>query len=139
MTTRFAARLAVFTAGLILTAGVATADGTSLVDKPKDISEIMKKGHNGKKSLLAAIGNDLKNDKWDEVKKNAEVMKVYGETIGEFDPPKGDKASWKKMTEKYKEETADMFKAAEKKDAAGVDKVVKSIQNSCKGCHSAHK
>lgn len=138
MTTRLT-RLAVLTAGLLLAAGAASAGNGLRPDKPKDISEIMKKGHAGKKALLNVIGNDLKAEKWDDVKKNTEVMKVYGETIGEFEPPKGDKASWKKMTDKYKEDTGAMFKAAEKKDAAGTEKHLKAIQNSCKGCHSAHK
>ena len=139
MTTRFTARLAVLTAGLVLAAGAATADDTKKPDKPKEIKEIMKKGHAGKKALLATITNDLKTEKWDEVKKSTDIMKVYGETIGDFEPPMGSKESWKKMTDKYKDETTAMSKAADKKDAAGTEKSVKSVQNMCKGCHSAHK
>ena len=138
MTTRFATRLAVLTAGLVLAAGVATADDKK-PEKPKDIKEIMKKGHAGKKALLNVVGNELKAEKWEEVKKATDVMKVYGETLPDFDPPKGEKTSWKKLTDKYKEETAAMSKAADKKDAAATEKALKSIQNSCKGCHSQHK
>ncbi len=139
MTTRLACRMAVLTAGLMLAAGAATADDTKKPEAPKSIKEIMKKGHAGKKSLLSMIGNELKTEKWEEVKKATDVLKVYGETIGGFDPPMGDKESWKKMTDKYKDDTAAMSKAADKKDAAGTEKSLKSVQNSCKGCHSAHK
>ncbi len=142
MTIRFATRLLALTAGLALAAGAASADprpDDKKPEKPKDIKEIMNKGHKGKKALLNVVGNELKAEKWDKVQEATEQMKVFGETIGDFDPPKGDKESWKKMTDKYKEQTKKMDEAADKKDAAGTEKALKMVQDSCKGCHSQHK
>lgn len=138
MTTRTICRAALLAVGMTALAGGVTAQDKKDY-KPEDIKEIMNKGHKGKKAYLNEIGNALKAEKWDEVKKHTDIMKVYGETLPTFDPPKGEKASWKKLSGKYKDDTTAMSKSADKKDAAATEKYLKSIQNSCKGCHSQHK
>jgi cytochrome c556 len=139
MTTRTLTRLFVLSVGLAL-AATATADDKK-PEKPKSIKEIMKKGHAGKKALLSVIAADLKAGEWDKVAKATEVMKVYGETLGEFDPPKGEKDSWKALAEKYKADTKALDDAAKTKDAAATEKAQKTLAapTYCKSCHSSHK
>ena len=138
MTTRFTARLAVLTAGFVLAAGVTVADDKKEDKVPKTISEIMKKGH-GAKGLLKSIGKEVKEGKWDEAKTDAELLKLFGEGLGKIKPEKGTDASWKKLTDKYKDNTAEVYKAVDKKEAPGAESALKKIGSSCKECHDSHK
>ena len=136
MTTRFAARLAVLTAGFVLAAGVTIADDKDKV--PKTISEIMKKGH-GPKGLLKGLGNQGKKAKLDTAKTDAELLKLFGEGLGKLKPEKGSDASWKKLTDKYKSNTAGVAKAVDTKDSGKAEAALKRVGTSCKECHDAHK
>ena len=61
------------------------------------------------------------------------------ESLGKNKAPKGDEKSWEKLTKKYNENTKEVLTSAEKKDADGTAKGLKTIQNSCMECHKAHK
>ena len=130
-----AGTFAAFALTVGLTAEVRTASAAA---KDVTISEIMKKGH-GAKGLLKAIGKEVKEGKWDEAKDDAELLKLFGEGLGKIPPEKGSKESWKKLTDKYKEQTADVYKAVEKKDAKKAGDSLGKIGKSCKECHDAHK
>lgn len=139
MTTRFAARLAVLTAGFVLAAGVTVADDKKEDKLPKTISEIMKKGHAPKGLLKKSLPDAIKAGKWDAAKEDAELMKLFGEGLGKLKPEKGSDESWKKLTDKYKTQTADLFKAVEKKDKAKAEESLAAINKGCGECHKAHK
>jgi hypothetical protein len=116
--------LGVFVVGI---AGVSGAGSSTLA--PKTIKEVMAEGHKGKPALCG-LANTGKASK-DDIKK---LVALY-EDLGKSDPPKGDKAAWKKKcddlltaTKALEKDPAD--KAAVKAYAAAVN---------CKGCHTDHK
>jgi cytochrome c556 len=108
-------------------------------DKKYTISEIMKKGHAGSKSLISGIRAEAKAGNWDEAQNGAKLLKTFGDQLGTLSPEKGDEANWKKLTKKYQENTAAVAAAVEKKDAAGTNAALGKITGSCKECHASHK
>lgn len=96
---------------------------------PKSIKEIMNEGHKGKSALcgLASTGKASRED----VKK---LLAMY-EDMGKCDPPKGDKAAWKKKCDA-------LVVAAKKLEADPTDKAAMkeySAAVNCKACHTDHK
>ena len=136
--------LGAIAAGLVLTLTLgdtaATPPPKKKDEKKKELTlkEIMKDGHS-KKGLIAAIPEAVENTAWEKATTDAKKLKVYGEGIGLLEPNKGDKESWKKLTEAYKKDTEMVAKGVEKKDAEMVDKGIASIKASCVTCHKAHK
>jgi cytochrome c556 len=136
MVRRVAAVVAVGGLALAVSAGSSAADDK---EKTPTIKEIMKKGHAGTKSLLKGIAAQAKAGEWDEAQNGAKTLKTFGEALGKNTPEKGDKESWKKLTDEYKDNTKAVAEAAEKKNAKGVTTALGKIGMSCKGCHSAHR
>lgn len=116
-----------------MAAGLTAADG-----KHADIETVMKKV-NGKKGLCAACVGASKADKWEDAQKAGKELKQLGEDLGKNPCPKGDEASWKKLTKQYAEQTAAIAEAADKKDAKALATAAGTFQKSCKTCHDAHK
>ena len=112
---------------------------TAAEDKVPTVSEIMKLGHAGGKSLIAKVKTAVKGEKWDDAKVPADALKVFGDALGKNKPEKGDADSWKKLTDKYKTNTAAAAAGVEKKDAAAVTAALGKIGGSCKECHDSHK
>jgi cytochrome c556 len=76
---------------------------------------------------------------WEELQKTTEEINKFGKALGKNDPEKGDKESWKKLTDKLAENTKKLDDAADGKDLAKVKDVQKAIGGSCKACHDAHR
>ena len=112
---------------------------TAAEDKVPTVSEIMKLGHAGGKSLIAKVKTAVKGEKWDDAKVPADALKVFGDALGKNKPEKGDADSWKKLTDKYKTNTTAAAAGVEKKDAAAVTAALGKIGGSCKECHDSHK
>jgi hypothetical protein len=125
--------------GLAILSLVATAQ-----DKKKDgakeptIKEIMKKGH-GSKGLLDSITAAAKGKKWEAAENDAKLLKEFGEGLGKLKPSKGGEESWAKLADKYKDNTAAVADAVDKKDAKAAADAVGAIKKSCGECHTAHK
>ena len=135
--TRKLVRAAVFAAAVAALVG--TTVGANAQDKKTySIKEIMKKGH-GAKGLLKGLGTEVKEGKWDDAKTDAALLKEFGEALGTITPEKGEPESWKKLTAKYKENTAAVADAVDKKDAKAAEGALKKIGGSCKECHTPHK
>jgi hypothetical protein len=100
-------------------------------DKPKlDIEAIMEKAHEGEAKSLRNRVISGKAEKKDA----EELLSLYTE-LSKNDPPKGDKAAWKKKT-------AIILVAAKKvavnpKDAASLGALEKAT--ACAACHKEHK
>jgi len=107
---------------------------------PETASEIMKKTH-GKTGLRKAIDNNLKANPvdWDKVQKDTKVYAELAGMLGKATPPKGDKASWEKLTKTFADTTKELNADAEKKDAAAARADLTKIGGSCMGCHSQHR
>jgi hypothetical protein len=138
MSRRVAAALAVGGLALAFSVGSQAADDKK-DDKVPTIKEIMKKGHQGTKSLLKGIGAQAKEGKWDDAADGAKTLKAFGEALGKNKPEKGSDESWKKLTDAYKDNTKTVFDAVEKKDATATADALGKIGKSCKGCHDQHK
>ncbi len=119
----------------------------SLVVSPADaarartVKEIMGKLNKGPNSLCPSLGKALRsaNPSWDDVQKQSKEFVELAEEMTQADPPKGSKASWDKLTKAYVANAKALSTAADKKDKTAAQAAVKSLQGSCKSCHSAHK
>ena len=126
---------------LALFAGVAalTLAASAADEKPTTIKEIMKRGHAGTKSILAGLKVQVKEGKWEDAADGAKTLKLFGETLGELKPSKGDEESWKTLAATYKTNTVAVATAVEKKDADAATAALGKIGMSCAGCHKEHK
>jgi hypothetical protein len=120
---------------VVLAYGSSAATGAD--DKLPDIPEIMKKGHAKTDGYIAKIRAAAKDEKWEDANKYAKSLELLGEALGKNKPPKGDAESWKKLTEKYVDNTKLVLKGTEDKDAKAVNKGLGGIN--CMECHRAHK
>jgi hypothetical protein len=128
-------RLACAAAGLALLAvGVAVAADPTIKD-------IMTKAHKGGKSLLANINGELKEDEpdWNDVQRDTKELLQLGSSLGKNTPPKGDQASWDRLTKAYVATAQSLETAAEGKNKSAAQSALKQIQGSCRGCHQAHR
>lgn len=122
-------------AAFAVTVGVGSL--TAADEKVPTVSEIMKVGHAGGKSLINKVKAAVKGEKWDDAKVPADALKVFGDALGKSKPEKGTEESWKKLAAKYKDSTAAVAEGVTKKDAAAVTAALGKIN--CKECHDAHK
>ena len=134
-----------FLAGVValaVAAGPGPAQDKGDKKKYATIGQIMKKGH-GAKGLLKGIDAEAKGGKWDDATNDAALLKTFGENLGKMKPEKGSDESWKKLTDKYMEQTADVAEAVGKKDAKGVKAALAALTGvknaNCNECHAAHK
>ena len=134
---KFRVAVVIALAAFAVTVGVGSL--TAADDKVPTVSEIMKVGHAGGKSLIAKVKTAVKGEKWDDAKVPADALKLFGEGLGKNKPEKGDAESWKKLADKYKTNTAAVVAGVEKKDAKAVGEALGKIGGSCKECHDVHK
>jgi cytochrome c556 len=118
----------------VIVTGAAQAE-----DKPESIKEIMKKAHAGDEAFRSSIGKALKAKDFESAATTMKAWSALAPHLGSFDPPKGDKESWKKMTKKYAENVKALTKAIDDKDARAAGKDLKAINSMCVTCHKAHK
>ena len=107
--------------------------------KPKDIEEIMKKAHGGAKAYIKAVNKAVKDKKWDDAAPTAKAWAAIAPHLSSFDPPKGDKASWKKMADAYGKQVKELEAAVKEKDEKAAKAALGKIQKGCGSCHKAHK
>jgi hypothetical protein len=107
-------------------------------EKSYTIEEIMKKGH-GSKGLLKGISAEAKAGKWEDAQRDAVLLKAFGVALGKNKPEMGSAASWKKLTDQYKENTVAGFIATEKQGAKATLAARGKIQKSCGSSHKQHK
>src|SRR5262249_880470 len=64
------------------------------------IRDIMAKLTKGPQSLTPLVGQELKRDPppWDEIQPQTKEFVVLAKSMGKYDPPKGSKESWTKLT-----------------------------------------
>jgi hypothetical protein len=121
-----------------MVACAAQTSAANLADDP-DIKTIMKKV-NGKGAICGKVGADLKakEPKWDEIADLAKEWVPLAKAMGKNDPPKGDKESWKKLTDAYAKAADDLETAAKDKDLKAAQTAMKTL-TACMGCHKLHR
>ena len=124
--------------GAAMVAFSTTTVANNNADDPT-VKQIMQRA-NGKEGLCKGIGAGLKlkEPKWDDLQAKAKELVPLAQAMTKNKPPKGDAASWKKLSEGYATAAVDLEKAAAAKDAKGADAAMKVLSD-CKTCHTLHK
>lgn len=105
-----------------------------------DIKEIMGK-LNKAGGLYPSIQKGLKSPSpnWAGLKNETDEFAALAASLGKNKPPKGDAASWQKMTKDYADEAGKLKAAVESKNKANADAAIAKLGGSCSACHKAHK
>jgi hypothetical protein len=108
---------------------------------PPGIRQIMGKLTKGPNSLTPLIGNELQQDPppWDTIQGQAKEYAKSAAELGTYDPPRGAKESWTKLTAEFAETGAELEKAAMAKDKAAAILTHDQLKNSCNACHQEHR
>jgi hypothetical protein len=136
---RFAVRFAVLAAfGVALVVYNASNTTAANLADP-EIKEVMQKV-NGKGGICGMCKAGLKAEepKWDELAEKAKDWVPLAKALGKNDPPKGDKESWKKLTDGYAKAAEDLEKACKDKDVKAANAAMKTL-TACAGCHTPHR
>src|SRR3954469_25753472 len=105
------------------------------------IREIMVKLTKGPQSLTPMIGEELKADPppWDTIQPQAKEFAELAAKMGQYDPPKGDKDSWAKLTSEYTASATALDQAAQAKDKDAALTAHDALTHSCMACHREHR
>jgi cytochrome c556 len=125
---------------LIVAGGLASRPAGA-ADESATPEVIMKKLFAGKTSALNTVKGALKSGTpdWAKVKKATATIADYAPKLGKNDPPRGEKASWAKLTKALADASKELDGAAKKEDLKSTGDIVKKLGASCKSCHTAHK
>jgi cytochrome c553 len=109
--------------------------------KRTPIHDIMVKLAQGPKSLTPTIRAELQADPppWDQLQAQTKEYTGLVKEMAGYDPPKGSKESWAKMSAEYMIAADVLDRAVQAKDKEGARAAIQSIQGSCMGCHRQHK
>jgi hypothetical protein len=115
----------------LLAAALVVVGHVAAGDKPKnDITTIMEMAHKGGQASLKAKVAGLRGEKAD-----AEKLLALYEDLSKNDPPKGEKADWKKRTDALVAAARKL--AADPKDRAAAAALNRAAM--CKSCHDVHQ
>jgi hypothetical protein len=108
---------------------------------PTSIKGIMGKVTRGPMSLHFQIEKELKADNpdWAKIQPQASEYAQLAADLGKYDPPKGTKDSWGKLTSDYSASASALDNAAKAKDKDGAKSAHAKLANSCNTCHREHR
>jgi cytochrome c556 len=132
--------IAVVAVALILPVGAATVG--AFVDETPDTEAIMKglfKKGSGKFDPTLKKQVEASPTDWEAIQKTTKEIADLGGSLEKGEPQKGSKESFKKLAGKLGENTKALHDAADAKDLAKLKAAQKTIQTSCKSCHSVHR
>jgi hypothetical protein len=105
------------------------------------IADIMAKLTKGPESLTSIIGNELNQTPppWEKIRPQAKEYAQLAASMSKYDPPRGEKESWKKQTSSYAQSATELETAAEAKNLDAAKAAHGAITKSCQACHQAHR
>jgi Cytochrome C' len=105
------------------------------------IRQIMTKLAKGPNALTSVIGNELNQSPppWETIQGQAKEYYQSASDMGKYDPPKGTKESWTKLTTAYADMAADLERAAVAKNKESAKVAHDQLKNSCNACHQQHR
>ena len=109
--------------------------------KALDIKQIMQQA-NKPTGLYFNLKRDLEDDDpmWTEMRAEARELAQLASSLGKQTPPKGDKASWLKLTRAYADEAKGLYEAVLKKDRRAARAAVARMGGAtCTACHKVHR
>lgn len=127
--------------GLLAAIIVSSSLAGAQAGKTPTIKEIMDKLHKGANSPLTTVRADLQAEAtdWPEIQRQARSFVTLGAALGKNTAPRGEAASWTKLTAQYLDNAKALDTAAQKKDKAGAIAAHTRLNDSCKGCHNLHR
>jgi hypothetical protein len=107
------------------------------------IREAMTKLFKGPQSLKDSISRELNSDSpaWETIQPQTKEFAQLAASLSKYDPPKGSKDSWTKLTDTFAKSAAALEHAADaknKEDALTAHAALTENQT-CKACHQAHR
>ncbi len=95
----------------------------------------------GDGSLTKMIGDELEADPppWDKLKDQSKEFVALAGSMSKYDPPKGSKESWTKMTADYTNTALKMEKAINAKNKDAALAAQQTLSSSCMACHREHR
>ena len=105
------------------------------------IKAVMRKTAMGPNSLTNKLGSELKAEapEWETIQAHTKEYVALAKELATYDPPKGTKESWQKLTAEFTTHAEEMDKAAQAKDKDATGKAQALLAGSCKSCHGAHQ
>jgi hypothetical protein len=119
-----------------LAAGLAGATTTAMT-----VKEIMGKLNKGPYALTPNLKRGLQKDDpdWGEIQDEAKQYVNLVSDLGKAQPPKGDQASWEKLTKEYAAIAKTLEQAVQKKDKTSALAAHGKMSQVCTVCHKAHR
>ena len=107
----------------------------------RGIRQIMTKLAKGPNALTSVIGNELNQSPppWETIQGHAKEYYQSASEMSKYDPPKGTKESWIKLTTAYADMAADLEQAAVAKNKENAKVAHDQLKNSCNACHQQHR
>jgi len=105
------------------------------------IRQVMGKLTKGPESLTSKIGQELSTDPlpWDAIQPQTKEYVELAATLSKYDPPRGSKESWAKLTGSYTEMATKLDRAAATKDKNAAVAAHTALTQSCMECHREHR
>lgn len=105
------------------------------------VGQAMIKLFKGPQSLKESIKGEVKSDSppWDAIQPQTKEFAELAASLSKYDPPKGSKESWTKLTTDFSEQATAMDRAATAKNKKDALTALSTIEESCKACHDAHR
>jgi cytochrome c556 len=114
------------------------APGPTSNPKLKAIMTKVGKGPQSLQDSLKAAVNEA-SPAWDTIQPKAKEYAALAAETSSYDPPRGDKSSWTKLTQSFAESATELDKSASAKDKEKTLTALDSLGNSCKACHNQHR
>jgi Ca2+-binding EF-hand superfamily protein len=95
----------------------------------------------GTKSLVYKIGQEMSEytPPWEAIQPQAKEYLELTSSLAKYDPPRGTKESWTKLTEDYIEKAAALDKAAKDRNKQAALAAYQALSTTCQGCHQQHR
>ena len=106
-----------------------------------EIKAIMVKLAKGPTSLTPMLGKELKaaEPAWETIQGQTKEFAQLAADLAKYDPPKGTKESWTKLTGEYSALASELDKDAQAKDKDAAAATQEKLSNSCMTCHRQHR
>jgi mono/diheme cytochrome c family protein len=95
----------------------------------------------GPQSLTPVIGNELGQDPppWETIQGQTKEYAASATELGNYEPSKGTKESWRALTAAFAKSATDLDKAAGAKNKEAAKTAHEELKASCNACHQEHR
>ena len=108
-------------------------------DKPHSAKDVMRALHLGDAALMKPLEAAVLKPDWRAARDRADEVAELAAVLAKSAPPKGNAASWDKLTGAHLQAARDLLGATAAQDAAKARIHLNTLQRSCVECHKVHK